>query len=119
MQGSKTSTAKTSERSADFEKCVGRVREFHQRLVAAGLGETYPAAHAQLVSDCAEVAATRRELLRADKIRRLPEPSQTAADKSYDETVAKLCDGLDSVLKSYERSTDPARRTIFQLWSRE
>jgi hypothetical protein len=112
-------TGKTVVSDTQVEKRVDRVREFHRRLVAGHLGETYEAAHARLVLDFAEVTATRRELLRADKIRRLPEPSQTAADKSYDETLAKLCGGLDSVLKSYERSPDASRRKMFQLWSRE
>ncbi len=58
----------------------------------------------------------RRELLLADELRRLPEPSQTAADKSYDETLTKLYDGLDAVLKSYERSPAAARSKVFQLW---
>jgi hypothetical protein len=116
---SKDSKARTVASDARFEKRVERVREFHRRLVTEHLGETYEAAHARLVLDFAEVSAARRELLRADKLRRLPEPSQTAADKSYDETLVKLCDGLDSVLKSYERSPDPARKKMFQLWSRE
>ena len=104
---------------ARLEKRLERVREFHRQLLAARLGETYEAAHARLIVDFAEVTAARRELLSADSIRRLPEPSQAAADKSYDETLAKLCDGLDSVLKSHEHSPDAARRKMFQLWSRE
>ena len=80
------------------------------------MDETYEAAHARLILDFAEVTAARRELLRADKMSRLPEPSQTAADKSYDETLTKLYDGLDAVLKSYERSPDAARMKMFQLW---
>lgn len=115
----KNQTAKTVVSDIRFEKRVERMREFHRLLLAARLGETYEAAHARLILDFAEVTAARRELLRADKIHRLPEPSQTAADKSYDETLAKLCDGLDSVLKSYERSSDAPRSKMFQLWSRE
>jgi hypothetical protein len=102
---------------AALEKRVERVRGFHQRLLAARLGESYESAHAKLVLDFAGVTAERRELLAADKIQRLPEPSQSAADKSYDETLAKLCDGLDSVLKSHERSPDASRQLIFQLWN--
>lgn len=116
---SKTPTTKTLGSEAGLDMRVEKVREFHRRLVAGHLGKTYEAAHARLVLDFAEVTAARRELLLADKIRRLPEPSQTAADKSYDDTLTKLCDGLDSVLKSYERSPDAARRKMFQLWSRE
>ncbi|MBI3851167.1 MAG: hypothetical protein HY298_12970 [Verrucomicrobia bacterium] len=113
----KTSTVGTLVSDVRLEQRVARVREFHRQLLAAHLGETYEAAHAKLALDFAEVTAARRELLLAGKLRRLPEPSQTAADKSYTETLAKLCDGLESVLKSYERSPDAPRRKMFQLWS--
>jgi hypothetical protein len=59
---------------------------------------------------------TRQELLRAGKIHPLPEASQIAADRSYAETVAKLCDGLESVMKSYEQSPDSAHQKTLQLW---
>ena len=115
----KPSAGKTREDYAGSEKRVERVREFHQRLEAARLGETYEAAHAKLVLEFAGVCAARRELLKADKLRRLPEPSQTAADKSYDETLTKLCVGLEAVLKSYERSVDPSRLKMFQIWNHQ
>lgn len=102
-----------------FERRVERVREFHRQLLAAHLGETYEAAHARLIVDFAAVTASRRELLRVDRLPRLPEPSQTAADQSYEATLTKLCDGLDLVLNSYERSPDPHRMKLFQLWNSE
>ncbi len=104
---------------AQFDKRVDRVREFYRQLRAARLGDTYEAAHSKLILDFAEVTAVRRELLKADKINRLPEPTQTAADKSYDETLTKLCNGLESVLKSYVRSPDTTRNKMFQLWSHD
>ena len=113
----KSSPAVAQESDAGLARRVERVREFQQRILAARLGETYEAAHAKLIVDFSAVTAARRELLQADQIRRLPEPSQAAADKSYGDTLAKLCDGLEVVLKSYERSVDPQRRKIFQLWS--
>lgn len=113
----KPSPAMAQENDAGLAKRVERVREFQRRLQAARLGETYEAAHAKLISDFAEITAARRELLKADQLRRLPEPSQVAADKSYGDTVGKLCDGLEAVLKSYERSVDPQRMKLFQLWS--
>ena len=115
--GAKSPPTLTQENDAGLASRVAHVSEFHRRLVAANMGETYEAAHAKLIVDFAAVTAARRELLKADQIRRLPEPSQAAADKSYGDTLAKLCDGLDSVLKSYERSTDAQRLKIFQLWS--
>jgi len=102
--------------AARFDKSVERIREFHHRLATARLGETYEAAHAKLILDCAQVVAVRLKLLDAGKIHRLPEPSQIAADKSYVETVTKLCNGFESVLQSYERSSDRTRRRMFELW---
>ncbi|MCC6819668.1 MAG: hypothetical protein IT579_02975 [Verrucomicrobia subdivision 3 bacterium] len=113
---SKPLRTKMAASAGQLESRVERVRAFHQRLVAGQLGNTYEATHAKLILDFAEVIAIRRELLLADELRRLPEPSQTAADKSYDETLTKLYDGLDAVLKSYERSPDAARSKVFQLW---
>lgn len=114
-------TAKVNGGMADagLAKRVERVRGFYRRLDSARLDKTYEAAHARLLLDFAEVTAKRRELLRADKLTRLAEPSQTAADKSYDETLTKLYDGLDAVLKSYAHSPDSHRMKLFQLWSAE
>lgn len=111
------SVVEAGENDLASEKRVERVREFHRRLVASRLGQTYEAAHAKLILDFAEAAFARRELMLAHPVRRLPEPSQSAADKSYAETQLKLYDGLDSVLKSYEHSPDTARKKMFQLWS--
>ena len=58
----------------------------------------------------------RIQLLAEGKLARLPEPSQYAADKSYFATVAKLCEGLESVLDSYAKSTDAAKKAIYGLW---
>jgi hypothetical protein len=94
------------------------VKEFHRRLAAARLGGTYEATHAQLILDCAEVAAVRQARLKEGKIPRLPEASQVAADQSYVDTVSKVCAGLESVLKGYERSSDSTCKKIYQLWCR-
>jgi len=113
----KDSTPRAIAADAPINERVARVREFHRRLVAARLGGSYEAAHAKLVLDFAAVTMERRELLLADELNRLPEPSQTAADKSFDATLAKLCDGLEMELKSYERSPDAPHRKMFLLWS--
>jgi hypothetical protein len=55
-------------------------------------------------------------LLSTGKLARLEEASQVAADKSYQDTVTKLLNGLDAVLKSYQNSSDPRRREIFQAY---
>jgi hypothetical protein len=55
-------------------------------------------------------------LLRAGKLAPLEQASQVAADKSYEDTVSKLLNGLDTVMKSYQNSPDPRRREIFQAY---
>lgn len=117
--GAKATKAMTAAGEAGFEKRLARVRGFYRQLEMARLDKTYEAAHARLVLDFAQVTAARQELLRTDKMPRLTEPSQSAADKSYDETLTKLYDGLNSVLKSYAHSPDAVRKEMFQLWSRE
>ena len=95
---------------------LDRVREFRSRLLAARLGESYEAAHARLILDCATAVTTRRELAESGKLHRLPEASQAAADKLYTDTVVKLCDGLGARLNSYANTTDAKCRKAFQIW---
>jgi hypothetical protein len=102
--------------SAPFAKDVKRIAEFYRRLAAARLSKTYEAAHAKLILDCAQVAVTRQELLKAGKIKRLPEPSEVAADDSYVETVTKLCNGLESLMKTYEHMPDRMHQKVWRLW---
>ena len=85
------------------------------RIVVA-LDESYEAAHARLVLDCAEAAATRNSLLREGKLPLLPEASQVAANQLFVETVLKLCSGLEATLNSYQATTDAKRRKTFELW---
>jgi hypothetical protein len=90
---------------------------FLQQMVAAGLSETYETAHAQLILETLRARDERRDLLRAGKLARLEEPSQAAADKSYQDTVDKLLNGFATLMKSYENSPDPRRRKVFQLYA--
>jgi hypothetical protein len=101
---------------AALDQRVGPLRQFHRRLVAAGLGETPTAAHVQLALDCIETAHRRRHLVQTGQIKPLPGPAEAAADKSYLETAQKLCTGLDAVLKSSETSTAAMPRKIAAIW---
>jgi hypothetical protein len=103
--------------NASLDVRLARVANFHQRLVAARLNESYEAAHAMLVLDCARVAVARAELRKAGQLRALPEASQVAADMSYGETVRRLCDGLEVVMSSYATSTNATRQKVFGLWT--
>ncbi len=97
---------------AALDQRVGQLREFHRRLVEAGLGETPEAAHVQLALDCIETAHRRQHLLQTGQIKPLPGPAESAADKSYVETAQKLCTGLDAVLKSNATATATTPRKI-------
>jgi len=97
---------------------IARIRKFHERLVAAGLADSYEAAHAGLAVRYLETFHRRLELGAEGKLTPLPAPSQRAADTSYLATATKLCDGLEQALKSYEKSDDPHRKRVHQLWRR-
>ncbi len=101
---------------AALEQQAAQWREFHRRLVAAGLGERYEAAHAQLAVDSVDRLYLRRALQQPGVIKPLPEPAQAAADKAYLDTADRLCAGLEAVLKTYGHSNDSTRRKIHRLW---
>ena len=102
---------------ATLDARAEKVRAFSARLVAAGFGESYEAAHAQLILEAVRVAHERQVLLTAGKLPPLPEVSQAAADKSYLDTASKLFDGLEALMKSYEKSSDQRARKISELWN--
>jgi hypothetical protein len=103
--------------SADLGKRALKLRTFLERLNAAGLGSTYPAAHAQLALAASSVIGARRQLLAEGKLKTLPGPSQAAADQSYVDTAIKLSDGLEAVVNRYQDSDQPFLRKIHQLWA--
>jgi hypothetical protein len=104
---------------ATLDARAAKVQAFHARLVAAGLGESYEAAHARLILEAVRAAHERQSLLAAGKLPPLPEVSRAAADKSYVDTANKLCDGLAALIKSYEKSADERARKIFDLWAED
>jgi hypothetical protein len=104
---------------ATLDARAAKVQAFHARLVAAGFGESYEAAHARLVLEAVRAAHERQSMLAAGKLPPLPEVPQAAADKSYVEAASKLCDGLTALMKSYEKSSDERARKIFGVWNEE
>jgi hypothetical protein len=100
---------------APLDERVRKLRDFHERLVASGFGDSYEAVHAQLALDAAAAVHARARLLMEGKLPLLSEGSQSAADRSYVDTVVRLCDGLDEVLKSDLGSAEPRRREIARL----
>ncbi len=95
---------------------AARLRDFCERLTKAGLGESYEAAHSQLVLKCIATVYVRQQLQSERRLEPLPAASQVAADKSFIDTAVKLCDGLEKVLRSYAISNDSNRKKIHQLW---
>lgn len=102
---------------ADMDAKVANIRAFHKRLVSAGLADSYEAAFARLAVDYQATTIERMNLLADGKLARLLPSSQTAADRSYFETTTRLCDGLNSLVQSYEKSGDPKKQQIYRLWS--
>ena len=98
---------------------VARMRKLHGRLVAAGLGASYEAAHARLAVRYLATFYRRLELQAEGKLAPLPPRSQHAADKSYLATAIQLCDGLEQALKAYGKSDDSREKRVHQLWSQE
>lgn len=87
-----------------------------QRLEQANLGDTYEAAHARLILAQWLTVLKRMELQRAGNLPRLPERSQEAADKSYLDTLSRLCDGLRKVLDGYADAEVTRKRQVYELW---
>lgn len=97
---------------------AGRISAFERSLEDAGLGETYEAAHARLVGEAVAASRRRFRLISEGKIPALPEPSRIAADRSYLEAAARLCDGLEKTLAGYASSPDPRKAEAFRIWTK-
>ncbi len=101
---------------AGLQERVERIRKFYRRLTAAGLESTCEGRHARLAVEYLETFHRRLELQAEKKLSMLPPRSQFAADKSYIDTAAKLCDGLEKTLKSYDESSDSHRKRLSKIW---
>src|SRR5207302_1724330 len=71
---------------------------------------SYELAHAQLGVDAFTVILQRQELKEAGKLKALPVASQLAADKSYVDAAGKLYDGLQNLVRAYEKSESSGKR---------
>jgi len=114
VNGKQVASARVQPR---HQASLERISKLHERLVAAGLGETYEARHARLTLECAATAVRRSRMQEAGQLARLAsEASQIAADRSYRETAIKLAAGLQKVLEGYGRSEDARKRQIHAIW---
>ena len=114
-----TQKAKLSPDAATLGPRVARLARFHDQLVSAGLDNSYEARHARLAVEYLAVTQRRANLLTSGKLKPLPPRSQKAADQSYLDTTARLCVGLEAVLKAYDESNDQQRQRIYRLWKPE
>lgn len=83
-----------------------------ERLV----GSDYEVAHTHLVVRQWLTIVRRLDLQRADNLPRLPERSQSTADRSYLDTLVRLCEGLQKVLDGDARSDIAEKRRINEVW---
>jgi hypothetical protein len=110
-------TGNISPTLAALDARAATLSAFHDRLVSAGFGASYEAAHAQLAFETVRAIHQRQGLLAAGKLPRLPQlTSAAAADTAYQDAATRLLDGLDAVIKTYEKSTDPRRQKIFEIY---
>lgn len=98
---------------------VARLRALHEQLLAAGLGETYEAAHARLVVRYLDACHQRLQRLADGTLKPLASAeSQYAADKSYFATALRHCEGLEKVLASYAKADDAQKKRVYQIWDK-
>lgn len=93
-----------------------RLSRFHDLLMREGLQETYEAKHANLALEFIATVHQRFRLLAEGSIQSLPEPSQSAADRLYIDTITRLYAGLEKALEAYANSDDPHKRRTSTLW---
>ncbi len=99
---------------------ITRLNSFLSRLQAAGLQNSYEAAHAKLVLDAYHTAGIRSEMLRSRALPHLAsEASQKAADQSYVEAADRLYVGLDhSLQRARQSASDSAAKRAALLWEK-
>lgn len=112
----KTPTLAGGEFSPVAANDLQRIEKFYRKLQASRLADSYEAAHAKLVLECAQAVVARKELQRAGKLTALPAASQIAADNSFTETTAKLCLGLEAALSALQSAADERRGKIRDCW---
>jgi hypothetical protein len=106
--------------SGEFAALAGKaaaIRGFQQRLVSAGLGDNYEAAHARLAAAYLAATVLRQKMVAERRPGMLPPVSQKAADKSYLQATARLCEGLEKTVQSYATSADARKQQVRRLWN--
>ncbi len=76
------------------QKCITLIRKLSEQ----GVSDNYSAAHARLFLKSVRAILERQHLQSQGQLAVLPEPSQSAADRSYLDAASKLYDGLKKTL---------------------
>ena len=93
------------------------LRSFRHALKDAAVEAAYETAHARVAEQAFAVIPLRRKLLAEKQIEPLPDPAAAAAaQKLYADAAEKLYDGLAATMAAYEKSGDPRKRQIAQVW---
>lgn len=93
------------------------VRAFYQRLLKAGLGDSYEAAHARLALEYWATTCQRLKMLVAVKLTPLPPVTQEFADRSCCQTTINLCAGLEKRIQSLAKSESLRPQQIWRRWT--
>lgn len=102
---------------AQLERRAERLRALEGKLTAAGLGNSYEAAHVRLILEALSAVRTRRGLQAQGKLPPLPEADrQAAADQSFTDAAQRLYQALEAVLSTYATSSDTNQRRVYRLW---
>ncbi|MDX9973264.1 MAG: hypothetical protein RBU21_09775 [FCB group bacterium] len=104
---------------APFAEKDEQLRAFLRYAVRARLGSAYEAAHARLVVENIAAARERQGLLADGELQPLSgEGRQAAADKSYVDTIQRLCEGFEKSIVACKDSTEPAKQRLWKAWEK-
>jgi len=110
VNGNKAATAPATRLMPVDLAAIGAIEA---RLVEKKLTASYEYAHARLVLDSIRAIHERARLLKAGTLPALPEPTQTAADKSYVDATYRLAAGLLQTLRGYQAATDAGQKAVY------
>ncbi len=108
---------RTADELAAMSQRMNRLRALYAHLADAGWSDCYEARDARLAIACYAALQERLQRLTSGSLERLPEPSETAADRSYFVTAAKLAEGLEKTIAGYANSSNPRKQKIFRIFS--
>jgi hypothetical protein len=93
------------------------VRTFYNNCINIGdLKDCYEVKHAELTIEAARTLDKRTSMFAHNQLSRLPEPSCSAADELYVQTVKNLALGLATELETYAAAEDVMKKRLYDIW---